>query len=103
MIEKAPSGKLGRDHVTEPWDIEKSPEAVYGKDGHLKRSFVERFAKDDSGLTQNQKLEIIKHAGSADTRCDGRCQAAINKAKGMLSPGSLPFDQEEITDLRNSR
>jgi hypothetical protein len=103
MKERIPTGKLGQDHITEYSDLAPSPEAVYSPTGHLKQTFIERYAQHDSEMSLEQKFEVQKHIFSHDHGCED-CKSKLRRAQGKLPTDFLPFEEEEkITDLKNSR
>ena len=77
-------------HITEFSDLPPKPEAVLGKDGHIKPSFIEKLTddKEKERLPIGQRMKVLEH----NSGC-AQCRDAIRKAKGELSPDSLPFEE----------
>ena len=77
-------------HITEFSDLPPRPEAVLGRDGHIKSSFIDKFANENEKghIPYEQKMKILGH----NSDC-AQCSEAIRKAKGELPPGSLPFEK----------
>jgi len=77
-------------HITEFSDLPPRPEAVLGGDGHIKPSFIEKFAneKEKEHIPSEQKMKILGH----NSGC-AQCSEALRMAKDELPPGSLPFEK----------
>lgn len=79
-------------HATEFSDIKPNPKAVYGPNGHIKKSFIKKFVDAQEGkleLDFKQRSEIVRHL---DVDNCPECQKERRKARGDLPEGSLPFD-----------